>query len=192
MEGKLIIFAAPSGSGKSTIINSIMADGGAEELNLHFSISATSRAPRGEEKNGVEYFFLTPDEFRQKIANDEFIEYEEVYVDQYYGTLKSQVDKQLADGENVVFDVDVNGAMNIKKLYGNRALSIFIQPPSIEELRRRLENRATDAPEVIEQRIERAKYELAQAEHFDEVVINDNLEIAQVEARALVEDFLEE
>ena len=192
MEGKLIIFAAPSGSGKSTIINSIMADGGAEELNLHFSISATSRVPRGEEKNGVEYFFLTPDEFRQKIANDEFIEYEEVYVDKYYGTLKSQVDKQLADGENVVFDVDVNGAMNIKKLYGNRALSIFIQPPSIEELRRRLENRATDAPEVIEQRIERAKYELAQAEHFDEVVINDNLEIAQVEARALVEDFLEE
>ena len=192
MEGKLIIFAAPSGSGKSTIINSIMADGGAEELNLHFSISATSRAPRGEEKNGVDYFFLTPDEFRQKIANDEFIEYEEVYVDKYYGTLKSQVDKQLADGENVVFDVDVNGAMNIKKLYGNRALSIFIQPPSIEELRRRLENRATDAPEVIEQRIERAKYELAQAEHFDEVVINDNLEIAQVEARALVEDFLEE
>ena len=192
MEGKLIIFAAPSGSGKSTIINSIMADGGAEELNLHFSISATSRAPRGEEKNGVEYFFLTPDEFRQKIANDEFIEYEEVYVDKYYGTLKSQVDKQLADGENVVFDVDVNGAMNIKKLYGNRALSIFIQPPSIEELRRRLENRATDAPEVIEQRIERAKYELAQAEHFDEVVINDNLEIAQVEVRALVEDFLEE
>ena len=192
MDGKLIIFAAPSGSGKSTIINSIMADGGDEELNLHFSISATSRAPRGEEKNGVEYFFLTPDEFRQKIANDEFIEYEEVYTDKFYGTLKSQVDKQLAAGENVVFDVDVNGAMNIKKIYGNRALSIFIQPPSIEELRRRLEKRATDAPEVIEQRIERAKYELSQAEHFDEVVINDNLEIAQVEARALVEDFLEE
>ena len=192
MDGKLIIFAAPSGSGKSTIINSIMADGGDEELNLHFSISATSRAPRGEEKNGVEYFFLTPDEFRQKIANDEFIEYEEVYTDKFYGTLKSQVDKQLADGENVIFDVDVNGAMNIKNIYGNRALSIFIQPPSIEELRRRLEKRATDAPEVIEQRIERAKYELSQAEHFDEVVINDNLEIAQVEARALVEDFLEE
>ena len=192
MDGKLIIFAAPSGSGKSTIINSIMADGGAEELNLHFSISATSRAPRGEEKNGVEYFFLTPDEFREKIANDEFVEYEEVYTDKYYGTLKSQVDKQLAEGENVVFDVDVNGAMNIKKIYGNRALSIFIQPPSIEELRHRLEKRATDAPEVIEQRIERAKYELSQAEHFDEVVINDNLEIAQVEARALVEDFLEE
>ena len=190
MEGKLIIFAAPSGSGKSTIINSIMADGGAEDLNLHFSISATSRAPRGEEKNGVEYFFLTPEEFRQKIANDEFVEYEEVYTDKFYGRLESQVDKQLANGENIIFDVDVNGAMNIKKLYGKRALSIFIQPPSIEELRDRLEKRATDAPEVIAQRVERAKYELEQAEHFDEVVINDNLEVAKVEARALVEDFL--
>lgn len=192
MEGKLIIFAAPSGSGKSTIINSIMADGGDEELNLHFSVSATSRAPRGEEQNGVEYFFLSPEEFKAKIANDEFIEYEEVYKDKFYGTLKSQVDKQLAAGENIVFDVDVNGALRIKRLYGKRALSIFIQPPSIEELRSRLEKRATDAPEVIEQRIERAKYELSQAENFDEVIINDNLEIAQVEARALVEDFLSE
>lgn len=192
MEGKLIIFAAPSGSGKSTIINSIMADGGDEELNLHFSVSATSRAPRGEEQNGVEYFFLSPEEFKAKIANDEFVEYEEVYKDKFYGTLKSQVDKQLAAGENIVFDVDVNGALRIKRLYGRRALSIFIQPPSIEELRSRLEKRATDAPEVIEQRIERAKYELSQAENFDEVIINDNLEIAQVEARALVEDFLSE
>lgn len=192
MEGKLIIFAAPSGSGKSTIINSIMADGGDEELNLHFSVSATSRAPRGEEQNGVEYFFLSPEEFKAKIANDEFVEYEEVYKDKFYGTLKSQVDKQLADGENIVFDVDVNGALRIKRLYGKRALGIFIQPPSIEELRSRLEKRATDAPEVIEQRIERAKYELSQAENFDEVIINDNLEIAQVEARALVEDFLSE
>ena len=192
MEGKLIIFAAPSGSGKSTIINSIMADGGDEELNLHFSVSATSRAPRGEEQNGVEYFFLSPEEFKAKIANDEFVEYEEVYKDKFYGTLKSQVDKQLAAGENIVFDVDVNGALRIKRLYGKRALSIFIQPPSIEELRSRLEKRATDAPQVIEQRIERAKYELSQAENFDEVIINDNLEIAQVEARALVEDFLSE
>ncbi|MBQ3628541.1 MAG: guanylate kinase [Bacteroidaceae bacterium] len=192
MEGKLIIFAAPSGSGKSTIINSIMADGGDEELNLHFSVSATSRAPRGEEQNGVEYFFLSPEEFKAKIANDEFVEYEEVYKDKFYGTLKSQVDKQLAAGENIVFDVDVNGALRIKRLYGKRALSIFIQPPSIEELRSRLEKRATDAPEVIEQRIERAKYELSQAENFDEVIINDNLEIAQVEAHALVEDFLSE
>ena len=190
MEGKLIIFAAPSGSGKSTIINSIMADGGAEELNLHFSISATSRAPRGEEKDGVEYFFLTPEAFKAKIANDEFLEYEEVYDGRFYGTLKSQVDKQLNAGENVVFDVDVNGALRIKKLYGKRALSIFIQPPSVEELRHRLEGRGTDAPDVIDQRIKRAEYELSQAEHFDEVIINDNLEIAEVEARALVEDFL--
>ena len=186
------VLAAPSGSGKSTIINSIMADGGAEALNLHFSISATSRPPRGQEQNGVEYFFLTPDEFRAKIANDEFVEYEEVYKDRFYGTLKSQVDKQLDAGENVIFDVDVNGAMRIKQLYGKRALSIFIQPPSIEELRNRLEKRATDAPDVIEQRIERAKYELSQAEKFDEVVVNANLEIAQVEALALVEDFLDE
>ena len=192
MEGKLIIFAAPSGSGKSTIINSIMTDEGTERLNLHFSISATSRAPRGEEQNGVEYFFLTPDEFRQKIAEDAFVEYEEVYPDKFYGTLKSQVDKQLAEGENVVFDVDVNGALRIKKLYGKRALSIFIQPPSIEELRRRLESRGTDAPSVIDDRIKRAEYELSQADKFDEVVVNDVLEVAQVEALALVEDFLEE
>ena len=135
---------------------------------------------------------MTPDEFRAKIANDEFVEYEEVYKDRFYGTLKSQVDKQLDAGENVIFDVDVNGAMRIKQLYGKRALSIFIQPPSIEELRNRLEKRATDAPDVIEQRIERAKYELSQAEKFDEVVVNANLEIAQVEALALVEDFLDE
>lgn len=188
--GCLIIFAAPSGSGKSTIINSIMADGGAERLNLHFSISATSRAPRGTEQNGVEYFFLTPEEFRQKIADDAFVEYEEVYPDKFYGTLKSQVDQQLAEGENIVFDVDVNGALRIKQLYGARALSIFIQPPSIEELRRRLESRGTDAPAVIDDRIRRAEYELSQADKFDEVVINDILEVAQVEALALVEDFL--
>ena len=198
--GRLIIFAAPSGSGKSTIIKYVMdeinsPDGNSPSLGggggrLHFSISATSRAPRGEEKDGVEYFFLTPEEFKEKIANDEFVEYEEVYKDRFYGTLKSQVDKQLAAGENVVFDVDVNGALRIKKLYGARALSIFIQPPSVEELRRRLEGRGTDAPEVIDQRIERARYELSQAENFDEVVVNDVLEVAQVEACALVEDFL--
>lgn len=192
MEGKLIIIAAPSGSGKSTIINNVLGDGAAEELNIHFSISATSRAPRGTEKNGVEYFFLTPEEFKQKIADNEFLEYEEVYHDKFYGTLKSQVDKQLAAGENVMFDVDVNGAMRIKKIYGNRALSIFIQPPSIEELRHRLTSRATDAPEVIEQRIERAKYELSQAENFDEVVVNDQLEVATLEVSVLIEDFLAE
>lgn len=189
MEGKLIIFAAPSGSGKSTIINYLLQN---EELNLHFSISATSRAPRGTEQNGVEYFFLSPEEFRQKIANDEFVEYEEVYTDKFYGTLKSQVEKQLAAGENVLFDVDVKGAVNIKKMYGNRALSLFVQPPSLEELRRRLEGRATDAPEVIEQRLAKAEYELSFADKFDEVVVNDVLEVAQVEAEALIEDFLSE
>ena len=149
-KGKLIIFSAPSGSGKSTIINYLMQQG----LHLHFSISATSRAPRGTEKNGVEYFFLTPEEFRQKIANDEFVEYEEVYADKFYGTLKSQVENQLKEGQNVIFDVDVKGGCNIKKFYGRRALSLFIMPPSIEELRRRLEGRGTDTQEVIESRLE--------------------------------------
>ena len=188
VSGKLLIFSAPSGSGKSTIINWLMQEH--PELNMHFSISCTSRAPRGQEQNGVEYFFLTPDEFREKIQNDEFVEYEEVYTDRYYGTLKSQVEKQLAAGENVVFDVDVHGAMNIKKAYGDRALSLFIQPPSIEELRRRLNGRGTDAPEVIEQRIARAEYELTFAEKFDTIVINDDLENAKQEALDKLQAFL--
>ena len=161
------------------------------ELNMHFSISCTSRAPRGTEQHGVEYFFLTPEEFRAKIANDEFVEYEEVYADRYYGTLKSQVEKQLEQGENVVFDVDVHGAMNIKKAYGSQALSVFIQPPSIEELRRRLNGRATDAPEVIEQRIERAEYELSFAPKFDTVVVNDDLQEAKENALQKISQFLE-
>ncbi|MBQ3806158.1 MAG: guanylate kinase [Prevotella sp.] len=186
--GKLLIFSAPSGSGKSTIINWLMQEH--PELNMRFSISCTSRAPRGQEQNGVEYFFLTPEEFREKIQNDEFVEYEEVYQDRYYGTLKSQVDKQLAAGENVVFDVDVHGAMNIKKAYGDRALSLFIQPPSVEELRRRLNGRGTDAPEVIEQRIARAEYELTFAEKFDTVVVNDDLETAKKDALCKLQAFL--
>ncbi len=179
VSGKLLIFSAPSGSGKSTIINWLMQEH--PELNMHFSISCTSRAPRGQEQNGVEYFFLTPEEFREKIQNDEFVEYEEVYADRYYGTLKSQVEKQLAAGENVVFDVDVHGAMNIKKAYGDRALSLFIQPPSIEELRRRLNGRGTEQAEEIEKRIARAEYELTYADKFDTVVINDDLETAKQE-----------
>ncbi len=163
-----------------------------EDLNLHFSISATSRAPRGTEKNGVEYFFMTPEEFRSHIDAGDFVEYEEVYTDKFYGTLKSQVEAQLAAGENVIFDVDVKGALNIKKMYGKRALSLFIQPPSIEELRIRLEGRGTDTQEVIEQRLAKAEYELTFADKFDEVVVNDNLEIAQVEAESLIEDFIEE
>lgn len=187
MPGKLIIFSAPSGSGKSTIINWLMSH---EELRMAFSISCTSRAPRGIERNGVEYFFVTPEEFRRRIDNDEFLEYEEVYKDRYYGTLKQQVEAQLEKGENVVFDVDVKGGCNIKNYYGDRALSVFIQPPSIEELRNRLTGRGTDAPEVIEDRIARASFELTFAPKFDKVVINDDLDKAKAEALKIVKDFL--
>lgn len=184
--GKLIIFSAPSGSGKSTIINHLLQ----QDLNLAFSISATSRPPRGTERDGVEYFFLTPDEFRERIARGEFLEYEEVYPGRFYGTLKSQVEKQLAAGQNVVFDVDVVGGCNIKKYYGERALSVFIQPPSVEELRRRLVGRGTDAPEVIEGRVAKAEYELGFAPQFDVVVVNDNLEEAQQRAYDVIRNFL--
>lgn len=186
MAGKLIIFSAPSGSGKSTIINNLLQ----QDLHLRFSISATSRAPRGEEKDGVEYYFLSPDEFRRRIAAGEFLEYEEVYKDKYYGTLKCEVERILQEGGNVIFDVDVVGGCNIKKYYGNRALSVFIQPPSVEELRRRLEGRATDAPEVIESRIAKAEYELEFASKFDVVVVNDELEKAQAEALNVIKEFL--
>ena len=183
---KLIIFSAPSGSGKSTIINYLLT----QNLNLAFSISATSRPPRGTEKDGVEYFFLTPDEFRRRIANGEFLEYEEVYQDRFYGTLKAQVEKQLAAGQNVIFDVDVVGGCNIKKFYGERALSVFIQPPSVEELRKRLVGRATDAPEVIESRIAKAEYELGFAPRFDKVIVNDYLETAEAEVLKAITEFL--
>lgn len=185
---KIIIFSAPSGSGKSTIINYLMQQG----LNLHFSVSATSRPPRGAEQNGVEYYFLTPEDFKQRIAQGEFLEYEEVYKDRFYGTLKSQVDAQLAKGENVVCDVDVLGGQNIKKHYGQRALSIFIQPPSIEALRQRLEGRGTDSPEVINDRIARAEFELSFADKFDHSVVNDDLQQAQAEALALIQNFLKD
>ena len=187
MPGKLIIFSAPSGSGKSTIINWLMSH---EELRMAFSISCTSRAPRGTERNGVEYFFVTPEEFRRRIDNDDFLEYEEVYKDRYYGTLKQQVEAQLEKGENVVFDVDVKGGCNIKNYYGDRALSVFIQPPSIEELRNRLTGRGTDAPEVIEDRIARASFELTFAPKFDKVVVNDDLDKAKAETLKIVKDFL--
>lgn len=187
-KGKLIIFSAPSGSGKSTIVQYLMKEH--PELRLVFSVSCTSRAPRGTERNGIDYFFLSPDEFRQKISKGEFLEYEEVYQDKFYGTLKSQVDSQANRGENVVFDVDVKGGCNIKKYYGNRALSVFIQPPSIEELRCRLLGRATDAPEVIEQRLSKAAYELTFADRFDKVIVNDDLAVAKAEAYQIVSDFL--
>lgn len=184
---KLIIFSAPSGSGKSTIINYLLE----QDLHLAFSISATSRPPRGQEQHGVEYFFLTPEEFRQRIADNEFLEYEEVYQDRFYGTLKSQVENQLNAGQNVIFDVDVVGGCNIKQFYGDRALSVFIQPPSIEELRHRLEGRGTDAPDVIESRIAKAAYELSFASKFDVVIINDDLETAKAEALQVIREFLQ-
>lgn len=187
MKGKLIIFSAPSGSGKSTIINYLLQQG----LNLAFSVSATSRAPRGAEQNGVEYYFLSPEEFRQRIANDEFLEYEEVYTDKFYGTLKSEVDRLTSEGKNVIFDVDVLGGVNIKKYYENRALSVFIQPPSVEELRKRLVGRATDAPEVIEKRIERAEFELSFAPQFDVVIVNDDLNKAQKETFEVIHAFID-
>ncbi len=184
--GKLIIFSAPSGSGKSTIINYLLKQG----LDLAFSISATSRPPRGTERDGVEYFFLTPDEFRERIARGEFLEYEEVYPGRFYGTLKSQVEKQLAEGQNVIFDVDVVGGCNIKQYYGDRALSVFIQPPSVEELRCRLVGRGTDAPEVIADRVAKAEYELGFAPKFDVVVVNDDLETAERQALDIIRNFL--
>ena len=157
---------------------------------MHFSISCTTRAPRGTEKNGVEYFFLTPEEFKAKIAEDAFVEYEEVYTDRFYGTLKSQVENQINNGENVVFDVDVKGGCNLKKIFGSEALSVFVQPPSVEELRRRLVGRATDAPEVIEQRLAKAEEELTYAPKFDVIIVNDDLETAKAEALNTIGDFL--
>jgi guanylate kinase len=190
MKGKLIIVSAPSGSGKSTIVQWLMKEH--PELKLYFSISCTSRAPRGTEQNGVEYFFLTPEEFKSKIQNDEFLEYEEVYENRFYGTLKQQVERQREAGQNVVFDVDVKGGVNIKKYYGDEALSLFIQPPSVEELRRRLVGRATDTAEAIEERLAKAEYELTFAPQFDCVIVNDDLETAKQEALNTVKSFLDD
>jgi guanylate kinase len=188
MSGKVIIFSAPSGSGKSTLIQHLLQ----QNFNLGFSVSATSRTPRGEEKDGVEYFFLTPETFRQKIANDEFIEFEEVYPDKFYGTLKSEVERCLAQGKNLIFDVDVVGGVNIKKYFGDRALAVFVQPPSVEELRARLNGRGTDAPEIIEQRINKAEWELEFAPKFDVVIVNDQLEEAIAKTEEAIGKFLAE
>jgi len=186
MQGKLIIFSAPSGSGKSTIINYLLA----QNLNLYFSVSATSRPPRGEELHGKEYYFFTPGEFRIKIEKGDFLEYEEVYTDHFYGTLKSEINDRLDNGENVVMDVDVVGGCNIKKIFGRQALSIFIQPPSIETLRGRLEYRGTETPESIEKRLEKAAYEMTFAPQFDKIIVNDQLREAKLETLKTVKEFL--
>lgn len=184
--GKLIIFSAPSGAGKSTIVNYLLS----QHLNLQFSVSATSRPPRGTEQHGVEYYFLTPDEFRERIASDEFLEYEEVYKDKFYGTLKAEVERIIDNGGNVLFDVDVVGGCNIKDYYGDKALSVFIEVPSIEVLRERLTKRGTDSPEVIEDRIAKAEHEMAFACHFDKVIVNDDMDTAKAEALQVVREFL--
>ena len=173
----IFVFSAPSGSGKSTLINHLMS----RISGLSFSVSATSRAPRGEERDGVEYHFLSQSEFEQKIKEDAFIEYEEVYAGTYYGTLRSEIDSRLQRGEDIVLDIDVKGGLNVKRIYGEQALLIFVQPPSIEELRRRLEARQTDSAAKIEQRVAKAAYELEFAPQFDVVIINDDLECAKRE-----------
>ncbi len=189
MRGKLLIFSAPSGSGKTTIVKWLMSEH--KELNLTFSVSCTTRLPREKEQHGVDYFFLSPDEFRRKIDENAFVEYEEVYPGRYYGTLRSQVDAQISRGENVVFDVDVNGGCNIKKQFGGDAMSIFIKPPSIDELRRRLVSRATDTAETIARRLAKADKELSYACRFDCVVVNDDLLQAEGEVYRKVKDFLQ-
>lgn len=183
---KLIIFSAPSGTGKSTLVRYLLEMG----LDLKFSISATSRAPRGEEKHGIEYFFISSNEFKDKIANDEFIEYEEVYEDVFYGTLKSNVDEILDSGMNVVFDIDCVGGLNIKKIYGDRALAIFVMPPSVQVLRERLEKRGTDTPDVIERRLAKAEYEMSFAPQFDIIIENDDFDKAKMETYDAINRFI--
>ena len=188
MSNKVIIFSAPSGSGKSTIVNHILG----LHPEMEFSVSATSRQPRGSERDGVEYHFLTPDEFRRRIAEDCFVESEEVYAGSYYGTLKSEVQKIWDKGHVIIFDVDVKGGVNLKKYFGDKALSVFIQAPSVEELRKRLVARGTDSPEAIEKRVAKAAEEMTYADKFDYILVNDDLQAAFSEAEQIVDKFLSE
>ena len=185
MKGKLIIISAPSGAGKTSIIKHLMNS----NLNPAFSVSATSRKPRHNEQHGVDYYFLEHEEFMRKASNNEFIEWEEVYEGVCYGTLKSEVERLTNEGRNVIFDVDVVGGLNIKKIYGAQSLSIFIKPPSVEELKKRLTSRNTDSAETIEKRVAKAEYELTFAQQFDSVVVNDELEKACKEAEEVIGDF---
>lgn len=185
-EGKIIIFSAPSGSGKTTILQRVLP----KYKNLSFSISATSRAPRGVEKDGVEYYFLTIEEFRKKIERNDFVEYEEVYASQYYGTLRSELDRIWGLGEHIIFDIDVKGACNIKKQYPQNSISIFIKPPSLQVLESRLRSRGTETEESIKKRLDRAEEELSYAKYFDKVVLNDSLDEAQKEITEIIDSFL--
>lgn len=187
MSNKVIIFSAPSGAGKSTIVNHLLG----LHPELEFSISATSRAPRGQEKHGIEYYFFTCDEFRQMIAEDKFVEYEEVYAGSYYGTLKSEVERIWAKGHVIIFDIDVQGGVNLKRIFGDKAFSVFIQAPSVEVLRERLIDRGTDTPEAIEKRVAKAASEMEfAAGKFDHVLVNDDLQTAFAEAEEAVGAFL--
>lgn len=188
-KGKLLIFSAPSGSGKTTLVNHLLA----EIPNIAFSVSATTRAPRGEEQNGVEYYFISLEEFMQRVENDEFLEWQEVYPGRCYGTLKAVVEKMQEEGNHVAFDVDVVGGTNIKKFYGDKALSVFIQAPSIEVLRERLINRGTDSMEEIEKRLEKAQWEMDFAQgKFDITIINDDLDTAKADILKAVQGFLDQ
>lgn len=186
--GKIIVIAAPSGCGKSTIINALLEVG---DLNLGFAVSATTRPPREGEVDGVNYYFMKEDDFRDAIAEGRFVEFEEVYPGRFYGTLRSEIDRIIGEGHNIILDLDVNGALSVRKLYGKDALSIFIAPPSIEELRRRLEFRGTETSEVIDVRVDRAQYEISRAPEFDTAVVNDRLDEAIVSVRNLIKGFTE-
>lgn len=188
MSGKLIIISAPSGAGKSTLVHHLLK----QNNEIEFSISATSRKPRGKERNGIDYYFISPLEFRKRIDNNEFIEFEEVYPDCFYGTLKSEVDRISSKGKNIIFDVDVIGGLAIKKQFTNRALAIFISPPDIDELQNRLKSRATDTEEMIAKRVGKAKFEMTFASEFDIIIVNDHLEKAKKETEKVVNKFLSE
>ena len=183
---KLIIVSAPSGAGKTTIVRHLLS----LPIAVAFSVSATSRSPRNGELDGKDYYFLSNDDFKEKVANNEFLEWEEVYPGTCYGTLKSEVDRIWNDGKSVIFDVDVIGGLNIKNIFGDKALAIFVQPPSVETLRQRLRGRSTETEEKINMRIAKAEYELEFANRFDVVLINDKLEVALSEAESLVRNFL--
>jgi len=185
-KGRIIIISAPSGCGKSTIINALLERG---EIDMQFSVSATNRSPRAGERHGVNYYFLSDDEFRRAIEADEFVEYEEVYPGRYYGTLKSEIRRIVESGHNVVLDIDVKGGVNVKRMYGDEAVSVFIQPPSVEALRRRLEGRGTESAEAIDQRVARAGFEISFAPQFDHTVVNDNLAEAIDNVSDILKDF---